>query len=398
MTFDSQKLYIEINNYEFIFIVLRIKENNDSFELIHKNSVPIQGIKNEKITDFDLVFNLIKKNLFTIEQKLKFVFKDVILLINNFECSIINFTGFQKLNGSQLVKENVTYIINTLKTKINEFENHKTILHIFNSKSLLDKKKMDNIPIGLFGNLYTHELSFFLIDSNDFKNIQKIFEKCNLKVKKIISKNFIEGATLINKNNFDTFLKLEIGEDTSKIVFFEDSVIKFFQNFNFGTNLIVKDVSKITGLDHSAIINILSELDYSNKLLDSELIEKKFFKEKNFRKIKKSLIFDIIKARVSEYLELMITKNINLVAFIKNDLNMYFYIPESSRPRCIEEIFLSIFSNNQSLIIKNIKNFEFENLYENTNRLVQYGWKKEAVPIVQEKKSLISRLFDKFFN
>ena len=47
----------------------------------------------------------------------------------------------------------------------------------------------------------------FLIDSNDFKNIQKIFEKCNLKVKKIISKNFIEGATLINKNNFDTFLK-----------------------------------------------------------------------------------------------------------------------------------------------------------------------------------------------
>ena len=97
-------------------------------------------LKNEKITDFDLVFNLIKKNLFTIEQKLKFVFKDVILLINNFECSIINFTGFQKLNGSQLVKENVTYIINTLKTKINEFENHKTILHIFNSKSLLDKK------------------------------------------------------------------------------------------------------------------------------------------------------------------------------------------------------------------------------------------------------------------
>ena len=49
----------------------------------------------------------------------------------------------------------------------------------------------------------------------------------------------------------------------------------------------MKDVSKITGLDHSAIINILSELDYSNKLLDSELIEKKIFKEKNFRKIKK---------------------------------------------------------------------------------------------------------------
>ena len=81
----------------------------------------------------------------------------------------------------------------------------------------------------------------------------------------------------------------------------------------------------------------------------------------------------------------MITKNINLVAFIKNDLNMYFYIPESSRPRCIEEIFLSIFSNNQSLIIKNIKNFEFENLYENTNNLFNMGGKKKPCRLCKKK-------------
>ena len=41
---------------------------------------------------------------------------------------------------SQLAKENITYILNSLKSKINEIENEKIILHIFNSKYLLDKK------------------------------------------------------------------------------------------------------------------------------------------------------------------------------------------------------------------------------------------------------------------
>ena len=37
----------------------------------------------------------------------------------------------------------------------------KKIFHIFNSKFFLDKKKIENLPIGLFGDFYSHELSFF---------------------------------------------------------------------------------------------------------------------------------------------------------------------------------------------------------------------------------------------
>ena len=75
-----------------------------------------------------------------IEQKINFIFKEVTLIIDNFRCSLINFSGFKKLNGSQLVKENITYLLNSLKAKINEIEKDKTILHIFNSNYLLDKK------------------------------------------------------------------------------------------------------------------------------------------------------------------------------------------------------------------------------------------------------------------
>ena len=58
------------------------------------------------------------------------------------------------------------------------------MLHIFNSKFYLDKKEIENLPIGLFGDFYSHELSFALINTNDQKNLKNIFNKCNLKLKK----------------------------------------------------------------------------------------------------------------------------------------------------------------------------------------------------------------------
>ena len=58
--------------------------------------------------NFELVYETIQK-IFYIEQKINFNFKEVILLINNFDCSIINLSGYKKLNGSQLVKEDNLY-------------------------------------------------------------------------------------------------------------------------------------------------------------------------------------------------------------------------------------------------------------------------------------------------
>ena len=82
----------------------------------------------------------------------------------------------------------MTYILNKLKSYVDETEQEKKILHIFNSNFFLDNKKIQNLPIGLFGNAYSHELSFSLISNNDFKNINNILEKCNLKIKKLFLK------------------------------------------------------------------------------------------------------------------------------------------------------------------------------------------------------------------
>ena len=61
---------------------------------------------------------------------------------------------------------------------------------------------------------------FFLIEKNDFKNIQNIFNTCNLKIKNIISKNYLDGVNIINNDSKqETFFIVEINKDNSEIIF-----------------------------------------------------------------------------------------------------------------------------------------------------------------------------------
>ena len=194
--------------------------------------------------------------MFTQLKKLNYTFKEVILILDNFNPTFLNLSGFKKLNGSQILRENITYIINNLKSFVNKINSEKTILHIFNSKFLLDKKKIENVPIGLFGDFYAHELSFSLIDENNFKNLKYIFENCNLKIKKIFLKSFLKGAFLSNKNNStDTFYQININNTNTKIFYFENNSLKFEQDFKFGNDIIIKDISKITSLKAETIKN-----------------------------------------------------------------------------------------------------------------------------------------------
>ena len=391
-------LFIEINNSKFKFVVGDFNENKN-LELVHTIDIPLQGINDKKISDSKLVSNIIKENIFLIERKLNFVFKEAIFVADCFESFVISFSGFKKLNGSQLSKDNITYMLNLLMSKISEVENQKKIIHIFNSKYVLDKKEINNLPIGLFGNLYSQEISFILIDNNDYKNLNYVFENCNLRIKKIISKKFLDGVNIINKNlNLETFLKIQINENDTELIYFENSALKFVQNFKFGSNLILNDISKVTGLNNDTIKKILLSFKFSDKNLDLEIVEKEFFKSQNFRKIRKKLIFDIAKVRIEELSEVLIYKNINVISFLRGNLSIFLKINDSSHLKCFYDCFKKNFSKNEQFITNFTSDLSSSEIYNSVSSIVQYGWKKEAVPIVQEKKSVISRLFHKIFS
>jgi cell division protein FtsA len=397
MNINSPTLFIEINKLEYIFSVSDIDGNGD-FQLIYKKLISIQGIHENKIIDFDLANKIIKENIYLLEQKINFTFKNTIIILNNFEVTFINLTGFKKLNGSQLLKENITYILNSLKSNIDNFELQKKIIHIFNLKYNLDKKRITNIPIGLFGDFYSHEMSFCLIKKNDFRNLNNLLNKCNLKISKILSKNFVEGVYLSEKHKgLDTFFTIEINENNSQIFYFENDALIFEQSFDFGSDLVINDISKITFLNKKIIKNFLLTSKLNNKTSNQDLLEKEFFIGENYRKIKKSLINEIASARIQELAEVILTKNINLFNYNKKNKTVFLKINDSSNLENFKDSYKFFFSKKNFFNHKFIEKIDTENIVSKASKLIQYGWKKEAVPVISTKKSLIVRLFEAIF-
>ena len=390
-------LYLEINDTDYIFYVGKNDEQNN-FKTVFELKTPLKGITDNRISDSEEAFKTIKENIYLIEQKFNHTFKEIILILDNFSPTFINLTGFKKLNGSQILKENITYILNTLKSCVNNIEYKKTVLHIFNTKFYLDNKKIENLPIGLFGDFYSHELSFTLINTNDMKNLNSVFDKCNLKVKKILIKSFIRGANISdNYKNKDTFFQIIMNKNSSKIFYFENNSLKLEQCFNFGTDIIIQDISKITSLKIDTVKTILDQIEVNENMSDNELIDEKFFTECSYRKIKKKLIYEIAMARIKEISEIMIFKNINFKYYTNTYRDIFLEINHKLQLKCLKKIYKNVFSSDGRLNINFIDNLLNESTVITAHKLVHFGWKKEAIPVSQVKKSIIAVFFDKIF-
>ena len=391
-------LFVEINNFHYSFFAGKYDENQN-FIIIERLIVPSSGLEKNKLINLYEASEIIKKNVEMIEDKINYVFKDFTLILDCFDYSCINISGFKKLNGSQILKENISYILNSLKLAVTENEKKKNILHIFNSKSILDGNNLENLPIGLFGDFYNHELTFFLIGNNDLKNIKQLFSKINLSVKKILLKRFIEGTQLIKQyNGVDTFFNIKIGKDNSHIIYFDKSSFRYSENFNFGTSIIFRDIAKICLINHETIENFLLNNGLeSENLKDDECIEEKYFTNINYRKIKKKLVVEIAKARIDEITNIVLNKNINIQSFNKNNCKIYVFIQDKLIRKNFEEAFRTRFSRIGELEYKFIEDFEISALIVNAADLSIYGWKKEAIPIIQTKKSFITWVFKSLF-
>ncbi len=390
-------LFIEINSSHISFLV----GENNNFENINLKlniDVPIEGFDENKFFDFKKVFNILQENIFLIEQKVNFTFREIILILDNCNPLFINISGFKKLNGSKILKENITYILNSLKSYVNEVEAKKTILHIFNSKFSLDNKKVYNLPIGLFGDFYSHELSFALINTADFKNLKNIFLKCNLKISKILLKSFVHGVNISENNkDLENFFHIKINNNLTKIFYFKDNSLNFEQEFQFGSDIIVRDISKITSIKKDTVTKILENIEFNEKISDEELVEKIYFKQDLYKKIKKKLFYDIALARIKEISEILLFKNINFKYHNKVSKNILLEINNSIQLKSLKEIYVRAFSLNGNSQVNFLNNISRENMLKTANKLVHFGWSKEAIPISSLKKSIIARFFESIF-
>ena len=343
---------------------------------------------------------MIEKSLVELEDELNFNFKNINLVLENSDFECINISGFKKLSGSQFSKQDTNYVINILKGLISE-NSENSIIHIFNSEFKIDNKILNSLPLNLSGQFYTHELTFFLLKNTELQKIKLLFNNCNLKISRIMFKSFLKGVNILEDNKKETFISISMNKNNIKLVLFKKSSCVFFQSFNFGSEIIINDIAKVCSLKKDNIFNILSDISFNN-FQDGEnkqdYLDIKYFKDESFRKISKSLLHNVIISRITEIVDVIFNKNVNLEYYKIFSKQIFLSIEEDYIYKSFTKLFEKSFDSN----------FEIYSKLENANDLylpcidaaniAVNGWKKEVLPMVEIKKSLISRFFGLIFN
>ena len=142
---------------------------------------------------------------------------------------------------------------------------------------------------------------------------------------------------------------------------------------------------------------ILKQMEFKENIKEDELIDKFFFRKIDYRKIKKKLIYDIALARIEEMIKIILFKNINYVNYNKISKNIFFEIDDRVTSNFLEKIFKMEISNRDSFKVNLIKNTSYDCMLQTAYEIVHFGWKKEAIPIIQPKISLTKRFFEAIF-
>ena len=398
---DIGKLYlfIEVEVNKIIFCVVKYSEELN-LEIIEKKILDLKDTENRKIANLKKSSNLIKEETRVLEKKLNTVFKKVIVAYHPESLQIINISGYKKINGQQILHDDISYILNDIKKIVMNGHADYSLLHLFNSNYVLDKNPLNNLPIGLYGEFYNQHLTFFLMRNSEIQNIKIIFSESQLEIEKIILKPFALGIKKVNeeKDFQDPLVILNIFNNRISISIFIKSSLIYCKEYNFGSDIIKKDISKVCSLKIETVHNILKEIEIdkieknTNNILDS-----KFFNGEIFRKISINHLREIIEARLNEISDIILNKNVD-VSFLKNKKKKFFVkIEDFDCMKNLKEIIKREFvKNNYYEIDEMTQDDHFESCISSAE-ILSKGWEKEAIPIIHQKKSLISKIFSTLF-
>ena len=266
MKLNEPYLIINLNDNKIIFLVISYDENKD-YKLIKNTIIDSDGIQNGRIVEVDTVTRLIKKTINSLEDEMNDFFSEASIVINPKNVNCLNISGYKKLNGGQVSKEDIAYILNDIKKTIMLNENKYSVIHLFNASFSLDSDNLENLPIGLFGEFYNQNMTFFLVQKNILKNVKLVFNNCGINIDRLILKPFAEGVNFLLKNqDHKNFTIMTLDDKNINISLFKNSSYVLTQDFNFGADSIIKDISKLCSLKKNEVEFFLKEINLKSEL------------------------------------------------------------------------------------------------------------------------------------
>ena len=379
---------IELGNVNLKCLIFQINKNNSS-EVLSTAITPSEGIHNDVVVNLTKASNAIRLSIGTAEKKAKISLKKINVVFEQPDFLCTKFSKHKKIDGSKIHRHDIEFLLKEAKKQLILNDKNQSIIHIFNHNYIVDGKIFVEEPIDVFADSLSHEMTFITAPKNNLKNINQAFINCDIEIERLISHTFTLGVKLLNVRELQLGSALiNLGYKKISLGLFKNLALVHSVTLPIGTDHITNDISKVCSLNLDETKIIRNNIDFSfknnqNLFDENNFLKKNFFIDSKFRKISKSLIFKVIKARVDEIFE-MIKKQLSLPGFDFNSGINIFLTGEGSNLTNIQKYCQNFYGLNA--IVKRKDNLEknFSACLGGV-KIINEGWETEAIPEIKAK-------------
>ena len=227
----------DITNFEtFLFVgdkklIISVKQINNSNSLYQEEFI----LKNElPELDLELIDNFLNNHIFKIEKLIKNFVKNIYLIIDIKDLFPVKISIKKKNYGNLITFDSLKYPLNEIKDQCHKTLKNEKIIHMLIDNYQIDKKDFKLLPKNLNCNNFSLDVTFICLSNKKIKNLEKIFNKYHISIKKIISAKYVReylGGEDIDI--FDKTLKMIDGFNENEVRFVEKSSKNkgFFEKF-----------------------------------------------------------------------------------------------------------------------------------------------------------------------
>ena len=305
MPSDNFKGIIELGNVYFKCIIFEDTDYNPT-KIISSSIVQSAGILNGKITDLSKASQSIRSCIGEAEKIGNITLKKINVVFEQPEFLCTKLSKNRKINGAKIQRDDINFLLKEGKKQITQNDDSHKIIHIFNHNYIVDGKTFIEEPIDVYANFLSHEMTFITMPKNNLKNINQAFINCDIEVERFISCTFALAVNLLNINQLQSgSVLMNLNTEKTSLGLFRNLALVHSATIPIGINHVIKDISKICSLNLKESEIICKKIDFSfqnnEALFDQNgFLKDNYFNGSNYRKISKTLILDITKARLDE--------------------------------------------------------------------------------------------------
>ena len=225
--------YLLITSKKFL---LSVKEIQSSKNIYQQEEIFVNDVNLSELSKLD---KFLSENIYKAEKKLNEFIKDIYLIIDSNEFFFLDLSIKKNNNGEVLSTNNLKHLLNEARDQCRNTLKYKKIIHIIIDNYLVDNKKFSFMPQNLKCNFFSIDISFICLSNDSLKPFEKIINKYQISVNRIISLKYIQ--TMFKDKNLDTIKMAKniingynqnevalVAKKSTKKGFFE----KFFHFFN----------------------------------------------------------------------------------------------------------------------------------------------------------------------